>query len=90
MVHDVIFLGVKKLMARTEKTKTSRVNWEFLSNKRISDAYSRFASGLSTSTEITRELKNTEYASQFRKLVRERGVDRARDAARLALARRSK
>lgn len=67
----------------------NRFNWEILENKKVQDAFVRFANGKSSARELEREFKNTRYSSFFRKLIRSRGVDRARDAARLALSRRT-
>lgn len=75
--------------SKTAKRTTSRFNWDMLSNTKVKNAYSRFASGKSSAREIENELKNTDYISAFRKLVRERGTERARDAARLAISRRT-
>lgn len=75
--------------SKTTKKTTSRFNWDMLSNTKVKNAYSRFASGKSSAREIENELKNTDYISAFRKLVRERGTERARDAARLAISRRT-
>ena len=78
----------------TSKTKTAkattRFNWDMLSNSKVRNAYSRFASGKSSAREIENELKNTDYVGAFRKLLRERGSERARDAARLAISRRTR
>lgn len=87
MVKDVILLEVEKTMSRTT---SNRFDWGMLSNTKVRDAYSRFASGKSSAREIQSELKNTEHAGAFRKLLRDRGADRARNAARLAIARRSR
>lgn len=75
--------------SKTAKRTTSRFNWDMLSNTKVKNAYSRFASGKSSAREIENELKNTDYISAFRKLIRERGTERARDAARLAISRRT-
>lgn len=72
-----------------QKSTVTRFNWDMLSNSKVRNAYSRFASGKSSAREIENELKNTDYISAFRKLVRERGTERARDAARLAISRRT-
>jgi len=73
------------------KSTTNRIDWStVLVNKKVIDAYKRFATGTSTASEVSRELRNTPFATQFNSLVRARGTERARDAARLALSRRSK
>lgn len=69
--------------------KSNRTNWDnMLSNAKVLDAYSRFATGKSTRTDLEREFKNTEYAGSFRTLVRNGGAVRAKNATRKALQRR--
>lgn len=67
-----------------------RINWgEILTNSKVRDAYKRFATGKSSAREVASEFKNTPHSGTFRAIVRARGAERARDAARLALSRRS-
>jgi len=81
--------SVNRSSSKSAKAPTARFDWSFLSNKKVRDAYKRFASGKSSAREIENELKNTDYVGAFRKLLRERGAQRARDAARLAVSRRT-
>jgi hypothetical protein len=70
---------------------TSRLNWdEILVNKQVRDAYSRFAKGTATAADIRRELSNTDHSTTFNRILKARGSERTRDAARLALSRRQR
>ena len=67
-----------------------RINWgEVLTNSKVRDAYKRFAAGKSSAREVEKEFKNTPHSGTFRAIIRTRGAARARDAARLALSRRT-
>lgn len=70
------------------KSERKTVNWNFLSNKMVADAFRRFVNGSSTVKEVRTELKNTEYSRVFNRLLKDRGVLKTKDAARLALTRR--
>jgi hypothetical protein len=64
-----------------------KISWEFLENPFIADVYKRFVRGQSAN-QIRQELKNSEWAGSFGSLIKLKGVQKARNCARLALKRR--
>lgn len=60
-----------------------------LSNDSVRSVIDGFSKRKFSMRKVTQILKNTEYAGKFRELIRTKGTERARDAARKAIARRS-
>lgn len=64
-------------------------SWDLLlENEHVRGVMSSFSDGKISMRQATQILKNTEYAGKFRELIRTKGTDRARNAARKAIARR--
>lgn len=71
------------------KISPERIDWSsVLCNRHVTDTYKRFASGDLSARQATSELKNTEHAGSFRKLLRTRKTTVARQLVRKALKRR--
>lgn len=65
-------------------------NWEKnFDNALVLDAYTQFVSGQMSRRAMEEYFKNTAYAGDFRALVRNGGVARAKAAAKKALKRRA-
>jgi|TARA_Y100001938_G_scaffold149900_1_gene238560 predicted hotdog family 3-hydroxylacyl-ACP dehydratase len=61
-------------------------NWDLLLSRRQNQAtMKRFATGKLTTTAVTKQFQNTEYAGEFRRLIRNNGTTYARRLARKAL-----
>ena len=70
--------------------KSSTTKWnELFADSIIVDVYVQFANGNMSRRQMESVFKNTDYAGPFRALVRNGGVDRAREVAKKALKRRS-
>jgi len=65
-------------------------NWEKnFDNSLVLDAYTKFVNGQMSRREMENYFKNTAYAGDFRALVRNGGVARAKTLASKALKRRA-
>ena len=71
-------------------SKNSSIRWtDVFSNRRVLDAYRRFANGAPLKN-IEQEFKNTEHAGPFRRLTRQYGAARARQLTSRAISRASR
>lgn len=64
-------------------------NWNELLNNNLRSSMVEFIKGNASGRQIERQLRNTEFAGQFRQLIRSRGVEGARKLGVQAARRRN-
>jgi len=65
-------------------------NWNLLFSNDVKGLMQKFAEDEVSGRKVTSALKNTEYAGEFRSLIRKAGVDKAKQLTKRALKRRCK
>jgi hypothetical protein len=63
-------------------------NWDLLLSENVKQLMKDFANKEISGRTVSSALKNTEYAGEFRSLIRTKGVEKAQDLTRRALKRR--